>query len=113
MGMSIARWWRRRRAVRHAQRLDRRTIEAALDLAPLPPGPYRVDFPTKPNGMPIPAFVLVASDGQQIPLPTHSAFAAVATEFGPDPAIRYVEPWLPFPDYVPMQVWDSAHKDFC
>jgi hypothetical protein len=29
--------------------------------------------------MPIPAFVLVASDGQQIPLPTHSAFAAVAT----------------------------------
>ncbi len=34
------------------------------------------------------------------------ANARVIAKFGQAPALRYVEPGLPFPDYVPQQWWD-------
>jgi hypothetical protein len=34
----------------------------------------------------------------------------VLAKFGQSPAIRYVEPGLPFPEYVPMHVWDEQDK---
>jgi hypothetical protein len=32
--------------------------------------------------------------------------------YGSAPAMPYVQPGLPFPDYVPCQVWDSETQDF-
>lgn len=31
---------------------------------------------------------------------------------GPDPSLSYVEPGLPFPAYVPVDVWEGAAKGF-
>lgn len=36
----------------------------------------------------------------------------VINKFGRDPALRYVEPGLPFPDYVPMLTWDGELGEF-
>ena len=40
------------------------------------------------------------------------ANAKIIAKFGENPALRYVEPGLPFPDYVPMLVWDNELGDF-
>ena len=31
--------------------------------------------------------------------------------FGMHPVLAYVEPGLPFPDYVPVRVWQNAYDD--
>jgi len=40
------------------------------------------------------------------------ANARVIEKFGIEPALRYVEPGLPFPDYVPMLTWDAELEEF-
>jgi hypothetical protein len=40
------------------------------------------------------------------------ANALILNKFGSAPALRYVEPGLPFPDYVPMLTWDSELQEF-
>jgi len=40
------------------------------------------------------------------------ANARVIEKFGNEPTLRYVEPGLPFPDYVPMLTWDGARNEF-
>lgn len=41
------------------------------------------------------------------------ANARVIAKFGPSPALRYVEPGLPFPDYVPCLCWyDEKTKEW-
>jgi len=40
------------------------------------------------------------------------ANARIITKFGTSPTISYVEPGLPFPDYVPMQTWDDQLQEF-
>lgn len=40
------------------------------------------------------------------------ANARVIAKFGNEPAMRYVEPGLPFPDYVPMLTWDAVRNEF-
>ena len=36
----------------------------------------------------------------------------VIAKFGKDPDLRYVEPELPFPNYVPVQRWDEEDQKF-
>ncbi len=40
------------------------------------------------------------------------ANARVIAKFGAQPALSYVEPGLPFPDYVPMLTWDGERYEF-
>jgi hypothetical protein len=40
------------------------------------------------------------------------ANARVTANFGITPVISYVEPGLPFPDYVPMLTWDAEREEF-
>jgi hypothetical protein len=40
------------------------------------------------------------------------ANATVLKAFGNVPLVPYVEPGLPFPDYVPVRVWDAEAQDF-
>jgi hypothetical protein len=37
----------------------------------------------------------------------------VIDAYGSAPAMSYVQPGLPFPDYVPCQVWDNETQEFC
>ena len=36
----------------------------------------------------------------------------VIAKFGDTPTIPYVQPGLPFPDFVPMLVWDEQDEAF-
>ena len=40
------------------------------------------------------------------------ANALVLARYGAAPAMAYVAPGLPFPDYVPVQVWDAETATF-
>jgi hypothetical protein len=40
------------------------------------------------------------------------ANARIIKKFGNAPALHYVEPGLPFPDYVPMLTWDAEREEF-
>jgi hypothetical protein len=36
----------------------------------------------------------------------------VIAKFGKTPRISYVEPGVPFPDFVPMLTWDAENQEF-
>lgn len=40
------------------------------------------------------------------------ANARVIAKFGSEPTLSYIEPGLPFPDYVPMMTWDHELQEY-